>query len=189
MSLHTDIYTCGTINSSTHALSIQIILLKRRGRLVGDFKVVDEGETIKDREKFIDRRKEGRAEGRKRHNNTTSQGSSEKAGFLRHQIRSEGAWILISLRYLHALGKEHYTGGTVGRGGKGLAEDCSIFSELPAGHPLPPRVSARATARWVSSGWPACLTSDGARCLCCSSPQTPCRWHRSCQSCHSPEQL
>lgn len=51
------------------------------------------------------------------------------------------------------------------------------------------RASARATGRWVSWGWPACRTSGAAPSLSCWGPQRPCRWHRSCRSCHSPEQL
>lgn len=84
--------------------------------MVGDFKVVDGGETIKDREKFIDGRKEGRKGVETDVTTQHLKGVVREGGFLRREIRSEGAWILISLRYLHALGKEHYTGGFVGKG-------------------------------------------------------------------------
>lgn len=55
--LHTYIYNCGTINSFSHALSIQIILLERRGLLVVAVKG-SEMETAKsERNKEPDRKK------------------------------------------------------------------------------------------------------------------------------------
>lgn len=59
----------------------------------------------------------------------------------------------------------------------------------PAWHRLPPPPVGCATGQWVAWGWPACLTSVAAPRQCCCSPQRLCRWHRSCQSCHSPKQL
>ncbi len=143
------------------------------------------------------RRKEGRGWGVE--TDVTTQhlkGWSEKAVFLDTKL---GLRVHESLYHwgIYTHWVKSTTRQVCGRGGGGcgtcgagrvLGSGCSIFSELPAGNPLPPPAWARATERWVSLGWPAYLTSDGSRCLSCSSPQTLCRLHRSCQSCHSPGQ-
>lgn len=89
-------------------------------------------------------------------------------------------WTHLSLRYLHILAKEYYKAG---------AERALPISWWRAERPPLPQASARATGRWVSWGWPACRTSGAAPSPSCWGPQRPCRWHRSCRSCHSPEQL
>lgn len=65
----------------------------------------------------------------------------------------------------------------------------SFTSWQPAWHQLPPPPVGCATGRWVAWGWPAYLTNVAAPLRCYCSPQRLCRWHRSCQSCHSPKQL
>lgn len=65
----------------------------------------------------------------------------------------------------------------------------SFTSWPPAWRQPPPRPAGCATGRWGAWGWPACLTSVAAPPRCYCSPQRLCRWHRSCQSCHSPKQL
>ena len=87
----------------------------------------------------------------------------------------------ISLRHLQILAKAHYVGKH--------REASPLTSWPPAWRPPPPPPAGCATGRWGAEGWPACLTSVAAPPQCCCSPRTLCRWHRSCQSCHSPRQL
>lgn len=88
----------------------------------------------------------------------------------------------ILLRYLQILAKEHYVG-------EHRKASSPLTSWLPAWRQPPPLPAGCATGRWGAGGWPACLTSVAAPPRCCCSPRTLCRWHRSCQSCHSPKQL
>lgn len=64
----------------------------------------------------------------------------------------------------------------------------SFTSWWPAWRQLPPLPAGCATGQWVAWGWPAYLTNVAIQPRCCCSPQRLCRWHRSCQSCHSPTQ-